>query len=254
MQSQKEIEFNKYKERGSLHWREMVSKDIRVFNAYQQARYEWILKIAGNVEGKKVLDLGSGDGTVTYILANAGAIVTGVDNEAQGLKYAKENLESMDTHKTLKYSFIEASAYDLPFEPEEFDIVVHCEVIEHLQEPEKMLKEVQRVLKKGGTCILTTPYKLTEHPQDINHIKEYYPGELQQMLEKYLCNVHTKETHHLLWRSLYGYEFRLFGKRPVGRWLINILTLVCKWNPFMIEYKNPSKFDTFATICAWGSK
>lgn len=254
METKKEIEFNKYKKRGSLHWREMISKDVRVFNAFQQARYDWILKLAGDVRGKKVLDLGCGDGSLTYILAKSGAEVIGIDNEELGLKYANENLESMNHHKNLKYTFVTASAYSLPFDSNSFDLVVSCDVIEHLNEPEKMCIETSRVLKDGGKFILTTPYKLTEFPQDINHVKEYYPNEMKTFLEVYFKNVEVKETHHLMWRMVYAHAFRFFGGRPLGRWLINIPSIIFGWNPFMIPYEKKTKFDAFSNICAWGNK
>ena len=133
-------------------------------------------------------------------------------------------------------------------------MVVSCEVIEHLEEPENMLSEVSRVLKKGGKFILTTPYRLTEIPQDPNHVKEYFPEELKKMLEKYFKNVGLKATHHMLWRSIYAYSFRAFGNRPLGKWFLNIIILLFRWNPFMIEYQKVAKFDLFSTICAWGSK
>lgn len=53
-----EKKFNKYRNRGSLHWREMISRDIRHFNAFQQARYDWILKAAGDISGKKSFGFG----------------------------------------------------------------------------------------------------------------------------------------------------------------------------------------------------
>lgn len=254
MPSKKEIEFNKYKERGSLHWREMVSKDPRVFNAYQQGRYEWILRIAGDLRGKKVLDLGSGDGSFTYVLAKAGAEVVGIDNEELGLTYAAENLRSVDPHNNLKYSFKAASAYELPFESDSFDFIVCCDVIEHLNEPEKMLAEASRVLKDGGKFVLTTPYRLTEFPQDPNHVREYYPEEMKELVAKYFKDAGVRATHHMLWRSIYVHEFRWFGRRPIGRWIINILYRILKWNPFMIPYDKTSRFDAFTNISAWGSK
>lgn len=69
-----EKEFDKYKKLGSMHWQEMTSRDPRFFNAYQQARYDWILRVARDIRGKKVLDLGCGDGSLTYLLAKNGAI------------------------------------------------------------------------------------------------------------------------------------------------------------------------------------
>lgn len=254
MQSKKEIEFNKYKQRGSLHWREMVSRDPRVFNAFQEARYGWILKTLGDIRGKKILDLGSGDGSFAYQLAKAGAEVIGIDSDELGVKYATENLESKNAKKNLTYSFVVASAYQLPFENDTFDAVVCCDVIEHLNEPERMLGEAYRVLKAGGKFVVTTPYRLTEVPPDKNHVKEYYPGELKALFESQFKDVGVRATHHMLWRSIYVHAFRRFGNRPLGRWGINMLYFVLGWNPFMIPYDKVEKWDAFANICAWGSK
>ncbi len=249
-----EIEFNKYKTRGSLHWKEMTSRDLRVFNAFQQARYDWIINTAGDLKGKKVLDVGCGDGSLTYLLARRDTIVVGVDNEELGLDFARDNLKKIDPHNKLQYSFAQASAYELPFEPNSFDVVVSCEVIEHLREPERMLAECKRVLRPGGKLVLTTPYRLTESPRDSNHVLEYFPGEIQGLLQKYFSAVEVMPTHHVLWYSLYSYSFRSFRKRPLGRWALNILVLWFGWNPFMIPYVKKTKFDTFASILAWGVK
>lgn len=246
--------FDKYKMRGNRNWREMMSKDPRFFNAYQQARYGWILRLAGDVKGKKVLDLGSGGGSLTYILAKSGADVVGVENDELGVEYSKNNLFEMNRNKNLKYSFIQGSAYKLPFKQESFDIVVNCEVIEHLQEPEKMLVEIKRVLKKEGKLVLTTPYRLTETPQDHNHVKEYFPDEINKMLKEYFPNVEIKLTHHMFWRALYTYPVSLYKRRPLGKWFVNTIVLLFGWNPFMIDHGEPGKFDVFTTICAKANK
>jgi len=254
MKAHEERKFDKYKERGSIHWKEMMSKDIRVFNAYHRARYGWILKVAHDVHGKRVLDVGCGDGLLTYFLAKSGADVTGVDNEELGLQYAAQQLALHDQNKKLHYKFVQSSAYQMPFKQNSFDVVVSCEVIEHLGDPEKMLAESVRVLKEGGKFILTTPHRLTEFPQDKNHVKEYFPQELKKIVEKYFNNVCVKSTHHMLWRSLYLYAFRSFGNRQLFKWFLNIPILLFGWNPFMFDYDNPAKFDTFSSICIWGKK
>lgn len=254
MKLEEERKFDKYTKRGSVHWKEIMSKDIRVFNSYHKARYGWILKTAGDIKGKKVLDLGCGDGVLTYFLAKAGARVTGVDNDETGLQYANEKLSEFNKAKNLTYTFVNASVYDLPFEADTFDVVVNCEVIEHLPEPERMLREMKRVLKPQGRVVITTPHRLTEVPQDPNHVKEYFPTELKDMISSYFNSIEIKLTHHMLWRSIYGYGFTHFGNRNLGRWFLNIFTLLFGWNPFMIDYAKPKKFDTFSSICVWGNK
>lgn len=250
----KEKTFNKYATRGSYHWKEMQTKDVRLFNAYHQAHYDWILRIAGDVHGKKVLDIGCGDGVLSYLFAKAGAHVTGIDNEEYGLKFARENLDRASKNEKLHYTFVNGSAYELPFESESFDIVVSCEVIEHVREPERLVSEASRVLRKGGRFVVTTPHRLTEFPVDPHHVVEYFPGELTSLLEMSLSDVVVKQTHHLLWYALYTYSFTLFGNRPVGKWFINGLTLFFRWNPFLIDYEKPTKLSLFSTLCAQGSK
>ena len=247
--------FNKYRTRGSMHWREMIDKGIRRFNAFQQGRYEWIVRQLGpEFVGKKVLDLGCGDGALTYVAAKAGYIVTGIDNEALGIELARANLKAADPQNNLSYEFLTASAYELPFADESFDAIMHCEVFEHLAEPEKMLREARRVLKPGGKFVMTTPHRLVEIPKDPNHVKEYFPGEVKQILERYLSDVEIKLTHHVFWYGLYTYSFRHFRNRQLGKWFINILSLWFGFNPFMIDYQKPTKFDIFAQVLASGRK
>lgn len=150
-----EREFDKYKKRGNMHWQEMISRDIRKFNAIQQGRYDWIIKTAGDIKGLPILDLGCGDGSLTYLIAKKGGIVTGVDNNELGIEFAKENLKNTKNYEKLKYDFVVASAYELPFPDKSFDIIACCEVIEHVQDPEKLIREAHRVLKPSGKFILS---------------------------------------------------------------------------------------------------
>lgn len=50
----------------------------------------------------------------------------------------------------------------LPFEPESFDIVTMLAVLEHLSDPLSMMRETQRILKKGGRLVLTVPSKIAK--------------------------------------------------------------------------------------------
>lgn len=246
--------FNKYIDRGSIHWHEMMSRDPRRFNGFQQARYEWILKVAGTAAGKKVLDVGCGDGALSYILAKAGASVTGVDNEPRGIEFAWQNLNSQNRQGKLQYEFAVASAYELPFPDDSFDLVVSCEVIEHVADPQKMIAEMKRVSKPRGMVILTTPYRHREVPADPNHVTEYFPESFRKLMALHFPNTQIKLTHHMLWTAISTYSFRNFANRQFGYWLLNALTLWFKFNPFMIDYDKPTKRDLFSEILAFATK
>ena len=132
----KEIEFNKYKEKGAYHWQD-AKRSIFKFNAIQEARFEWVLRCLGDVNGKRVLDVGCGDGFLTYRIAKKGADVVGIDNSEEGIKLAKEIFNK----KKMPASFIVVSAYNMPVKNNSIDCVVLSDVIEHVKEPEKLLKK-----------------------------------------------------------------------------------------------------------------
>jgi ubiquinone/menaquinone biosynthesis C-methylase UbiE len=54
-------------------------------------------------------------------------------------------------------TFSHGNAEDLDFPPESFDFIVCSEVVEHLHKPKKALRDMHKILKKGGYLILTTP-------------------------------------------------------------------------------------------------
>ena len=57
-----------------------------------------------------------------------------------------------------------ADICQIPLENESIDKVLCCEVLEHLEEPQEAIKEIYRVLKKGGELILSVPFLFPIHP------------------------------------------------------------------------------------------
>ena len=105
------------------------------------------LKLVGNVKGKKILDFGCGTGIYAKLLTKKGAKVKGFDISNEMLKIAKEENPKLDL-KT-------GSGYKIPFS-EKFDVVLAPLVVHYLKDWNKMLKEVKRVLKKGGYFVFST--------------------------------------------------------------------------------------------------
>jgi len=76
----------------------------------------------------------------------------------------------------------------LPFKSNSFDYAVLADVIEHVNQPEKILKEIKRVLKKKGIIVVSSVIKSSDIPEDKMHAKEYSVNELKNMLGKYFDN------------------------------------------------------------------
>ena len=245
----KEAAFTKYQERGPYHWDE-AKRSIRKFNAHQEARFQWILRCLGDVKEKTVLDVGCGDGVLTYRIVKKGANAIGLDSSEDAIKLAKEIFSG----KNLPAKFILADAHEMPIENNSIDCVVLGEVLEHAAEPEKLLSEIQRVLRAEGKVVISTPYRLSEVPSDEFHIKEYYPSELKHLLSKYFSDIEIIETHPAFWTFAYDYGVPWFRRRPLFRWLINVFVLSFRWNPFLKDNSNRKRFDYFTQITALAQK
>lgn len=117
--------------------------------------YEHLLPL---VEGKKILDLGSGEGYGIDLLASRAREALGVDLAPEAIYHARK------TYRRPNLSFLYMDIYHLDLEDDSFDVVCSLQVIEHLQEPERFIEEARRVLRPGGTCVITTPNRLIISP------------------------------------------------------------------------------------------
>jgi 2-polyprenyl-6-hydroxyphenyl methylase/3-demethylubiquinone-9 3-methyltransferase len=96
------------------------------------------------------LDIGCGAGILTNALAEEGHKVSGIDLSEKSLAIAIEN----DKTKTVDYRH--ENAYALPFPDECFEVVTAMDILEHVEEPEKLIQEASRVLKSGGLFFFHT--------------------------------------------------------------------------------------------------
>jgi 2-polyprenyl-3-methyl-5-hydroxy-6-metoxy-1,4-benzoquinol methylase len=104
------------------------------------------------LKNKKFLEVGCGLGYFSNKASKLGAKVTGID--------IGPNLVKINKKLTPSGTFIVSSASNLPFKDETFDVVLSTEVIEHVDNQKRAIKEISRVLKKGGILVITTPNKI----------------------------------------------------------------------------------------------
>ncbi|MBI4225805.1 class I SAM-dependent methyltransferase [Candidatus Roizmanbacteria bacterium] len=105
--------------------------------------------LAGSKKSVIVLDVGCGHGN--YVIDEFRSKITwaaGIDLEK---KFTRKNV-CLDEIK-------QASAEKIPYQNEAFDIVLSLWVLEHLKNPDIVIREIQRVLKRGGFFIFATPNK-----------------------------------------------------------------------------------------------
>jgi len=100
--------------------------------------------------GMKVLDVGCGTGLYALDLASRGLNVTGVDISRPMLEQARAKAQ----HAGLDIQFLEADAFQLPFNDQSFDAVIAVTVLEFAPDLSTALRETLRVLKTGGRLVV----------------------------------------------------------------------------------------------------
>lgn len=129
-----------------------AKNQLSAFKKIEKDRYQTFSKILqdanfASFKDKKVLEIGCGIGTDGVQFAKHGAIYTGVDLAKSAVALAKEQFQLFG----LKGEILKAHAEKLPFPGNFFDHVYSFGVIHHSPNPEKIVKEIYRVLKKQGT-------------------------------------------------------------------------------------------------------
>lgn len=111
---------------------------------------EVVLELAGPLAGRRVLDVGCGDGTYAIAAALRGADVTGVDARAEMLSAARRR--ATDSGATVRLE--QADASSLPYEDDSFDVVIAVTVLCFVADPSRAVREMARVLRPGGRLVL----------------------------------------------------------------------------------------------------
>lgn len=134
------------------------------------------------VKGKKVLDLGCGEGYGSFMLSEDAGFVVGVDIDPECVRHASSKYSGGNLR------FVEGSITDVPDGRDSYDVIVCFEVLEHIDGHNQLMDEVKRLLKPDGVFIVSTPDKRTysDQPDYHNpfHVKELYPDEFRDLLSK----------------------------------------------------------------------
>ena len=111
---------------------------------------ELILELLVDVRGRRVLDIGCGDGGLAVELAKRGAIVTGIDASAAMIDAAKRRA----IQHNADIDFEMAVAECLPFPAEEFDVVTAITILCFVDDAVPVFREIARVLRPGGRLVI----------------------------------------------------------------------------------------------------
>jgi SAM-dependent methyltransferase len=146
---------------------------------------------AESAVGVDVLDVGCNTGYGTILLARFGRRVVGVDVSHRAIEAA--TAAAVDGRP----EFLAIDGLSLPFADASFDLVTSFQVLEHVLDPLPYLREIARVLRAGGTVVLTTPNAATRldpgmTPWNPFHVREYLARELEAELSNVFPSVRIR--------------------------------------------------------------
>ncbi len=147
-----------------LYTREYFTTDCEGYDRFLQGatelpeRIKEALERAGDLRGKRVLDLGCGRGELVCELASRGAFAVGIDYAEAALDLARGLSAAMDPQIRERVKFLRSDAKELPFPDDSFDTVFMVDVYEHLHPHEIVatLGEIRRILRPRGLLVVHT--------------------------------------------------------------------------------------------------
>lgn len=246
-----DIEFDKYDKLGAYHW-SSISNDIKKHNLHAVQQYNLIVDLVVDqntdpVTGQKILDVGSGDGALSHLLATKGCTVYGIDSSKTAIALAKSKTSKMNYSKSPRFFVESLYAYSPKMK---FDIIIMCDVIEHLSEPDSAIEHLKTLAKPDGKFIISTPKSVGSGKKiDRYHFKEYNQKELEEFLSRHFKNV-------VVFGAISSWLIDFYKKCGQNKvlvyvkWWLNFLSI--QGFNFGREYKAEKKYTNLVAVCSIG--
>ena len=186
----------------------------------QLSGYIWAAERLGRLEGLRVLDVACGEGMGIAPLTQLGARAWAVDLDSSALCRARSRCAQPNV------KFIAMDAARLALAPGRFDFVISQDTLEHVDEDERFVSEIYRILKPGGAAVIFTPaspvHVIRPRPE---HLREYSVESLLALLTKYFREVELfgRRPNSTLARMESSMnDVRRFDRFGVRRWMIPV--------------------------------
>lgn len=179
---------------------------------------------------KKILEIGCGQGFNCFIYSKKSKTkVYGVDFSKEDIRIAKSRYPSIE--------FKLMNAEKMKFKKNTFDVVYALDVLEHVDKLDKVIKEVNRVLKKNGKFIVNVPHPKSEewllkirptYFKEIHHVRIFKDEDMEKAVLKNGFELVKKQNkgflQHIELYVLFKRKIKSKGQVSIGSWRDNYFT------------------------------
>ncbi len=200
------------------------------------------------IKDKTVLDIASGEGYGSHLMSFESNYVFGVDIDEETIERAKTK------YKRENLKFLKGSTTQIPLQDNSVDVIISFETIEHHDEHEQMLAEIKRVLRPGGTLLISSPdkyfYSDIRSYSNPFHIKELYKDEFKDLIARYFKNYKLLSQSYINGSSLIlddikrnEFEFFTGGYSKITTAISNPNFLIAICSDITLQNINDSIYD-----------
>ncbi|BBP04600.1 ubiquinone biosynthesis O-methyltransferase [Sulfuriferula plumbiphila] len=150
MSNADQLELDKFSALAHKWWD--PNSEFKPLHEINPLRLDYIDRLA-SLNGKTVLDVGCGGGILTESMAGRGAIVTGIDLAEKSLKVARLHLIESGAKVDYRCTPVETLAAE---HPASFDVITCMEMLEHVPNPESVVRACAELVRPGGWVFFST--------------------------------------------------------------------------------------------------
>lgn len=195
--------------------------------------FRYMLPVINKINPKRILDIGSGAGTLSLLLASQGHKVVGIDFSEEAIKKSIQSAKYLNLQSRvdfLNYDFLNYISN------KQFDLILCLEVIEHILDEKKFLKKIRKMLIHNGLIIFSTPLDsaplaklglVKSFDERVGHLRRFGKTKFIALLSSNDFSIEKViETEGLIRNCLFVFPFLGFMIRFIRGPFVKIFTLI----------------------------
>jgi 2-polyprenyl-3-methyl-5-hydroxy-6-metoxy-1,4-benzoquinol methylase len=173
-----------------------------------------------------VLDVGCGLGEALAAMP-AGFTLAGMDYAASNVRVTQRRLAARGAE------IRKGSIYDIPFESDRFDVALCLEVLEHIEDDARGVRDIARVLKPGGFLIAAVPYTFywPQYQKLMGHFRHYTRQSFSKLMDENGLRTEAYLPNYPHWHQAYTRRYAMIRAQSLtfGRFLGRRTIYSFKW-------------------------